>query len=138
LNVLPLHRDAAAVAQGYVEQSLARTLHPVVEALPYATPGGCLAFISSSFVADPPQTWPYHVIAKGDVEALAAYCRSHSGLRVATVRPPRMRTDMTNGPTGAIGAVAPEAVAAAIVRWVLDHDPGEAILAPDRLTAEVL
>jgi hypothetical protein len=47
-----------------------------------------------------------------------------------------MRTDMTNGPTSGIGAAAPETVAAAIVRWVLDNRTGEEILAPDQLTAE--
>lgn len=135
LHVLPLHRDATLTALAYVEQSLAMTLHPLVEALPHVAPGGWLAFVSSSYVAEPPAAWPHYVAAKGAIEALAAYCRSHTGLQVVTIRPPRMWTDMANGPTGAVGAVAPEEVAAAIVRWMLGHHPGEAILGPDQLMA---
>jgi nucleoside-diphosphate-sugar epimerase len=112
------------------------TLYPLCEVLPHVAPGGWLALVSSSAVTDPPAAWPHYVAAKGAVEALAGYCRRHFGLRVATIRPPRMRTDMTNGPTSGIGAAAPEAVAAAIVRWVLDNRTGEEILAPDQLTAE--
>jgi NAD(P)-dependent dehydrogenase (short-subunit alcohol dehydrogenase family)/acyl dehydratase len=136
LHALPMHRDAAPVALTYLERSVAMTLYPLVEVLPHIAPGGWLAFVSSPAATDPPLTWPHYVAAKGAVEALAAYCRRHSGLRVVTIRPPHMRTDMVNGPTGAIGAVAPEVVAAAIVRWVLDHEPGEAILTPDQLITE--
>jgi hypothetical protein len=46
-----------------------------------------------------------------------------------------MLTDMTNGPTGGVATVAPEAVAAAVVRWVLDAHSAEAVLGPDSLTA---
>jgi NAD(P)-dependent dehydrogenase (short-subunit alcohol dehydrogenase family)/acyl dehydratase len=135
---LPLHRDAVPTALAYLTQSMAMTLYPLGEVLPHIAPGGWLALVSSSAVADPPASWPHYVAAKGAVEALAGYCRRHFGLRVATIRPPRMRTDMTNGPTSAIGAVAPEAVAAAIVGWVLDNRPGEEILTPDWLTAKAL
>jgi NAD(P)-dependent dehydrogenase (short-subunit alcohol dehydrogenase family)/acyl dehydratase len=127
---LPLHPDAVPAALAYISESMAMTLRPLSEILPNVEPGGWLAFVSSSFVADPPAAWPHYVAAKGAVEALAAYCRKHSGLRVATVRPPRMRTDMANGPTSAIGAVAPEAVAAAVVQWVLSNDPGDGLLLP--------
>lgn len=137
-QALPLHRDAVPTALAYLAESMAMTLYPLSEVLPHIAPGGWLALVSSSAIADPPASWPHYVAAKGAVEALAGYGRRHFGLRVATIRPPLMRTDMTNGPTGAIGAVAPEAVAAAIVRWVLDNRPGGEILAPDQLTAEVL
>jgi NAD(P)-dependent dehydrogenase (short-subunit alcohol dehydrogenase family)/acyl dehydratase len=130
-QALPLHRDAVPAALAYLQESMAMTLYPLGEVLPHVAPGGWLAFVSSSFIVDPPASWPHYVAAKGAVEALAGYCTKHFGLRVATIRPPRMRTDMSNGPTSAIGAVAPEAVAAAIVRWVLDNHPGEEILAPD-------
>jgi NAD(P)-dependent dehydrogenase (short-subunit alcohol dehydrogenase family) len=136
-QALPLHRDAVSAALAYLEESMAMTLYPLAEVLPHVAPGGWLAFVSSSFVADPPAAWPHYVAAKGAVEALAGYCRKHFNLRVVTIRPPRMRTEMANGPTSAIGAVAPETVAVAIVRWVLGNHPGEEILAPDRLTAEV-
>jgi NAD(P)-dependent dehydrogenase (short-subunit alcohol dehydrogenase family) len=135
-QALPLHRDAVPTALAYLAESMAMTLYPLCEVLPHVAPGGWLALVSSSAVTDPPAAWPHYVAAKGAVEALAGYCRRHFGLRVATIRPPRMRTDMTNGPTSGIGAAAPEAVAAAIVRWVLDNRTGEEILAPDQLTAE--
>jgi NAD(P)-dependent dehydrogenase (short-subunit alcohol dehydrogenase family) len=135
-QALPLHSDAVPAALAYLEESMAMTLYPLGEVLPHVAPGGWLAFVSSSFVADPPASWPYYVAAKGAVEALAGYCREHLNLRVVTIRPPRMRTDMTNGPTSAIGAVAPETVAVAVVRWILDNHPAGEILAPDRLTAE--
>jgi NAD(P)-dependent dehydrogenase (short-subunit alcohol dehydrogenase family)/acyl dehydratase len=121
LQVLPLHRDAMPAALAYIEQSMAMTLHPLTEVLPHIARGGWLAFVSSPFVAEPPVEWPHYVAAKGAIEALAAYCRNHTGLQVVTIRPPRMWTDMTNGPTGAIGMAASEEVAAAIVRWVLGH-----------------
>jgi NAD(P)-dependent dehydrogenase (short-subunit alcohol dehydrogenase family)/acyl dehydratase len=128
LDVLPLRREAMSAALAYVEQSMAMTLHPLAEVLPHIAPGGWLAFISSSFVAEPPAEWPHYVAAKGAIESLAAYCRKHSGLHVVTIRPTRMWTDMTNGPTGSIGMTAVEEVAAAIVRWVLDHRSYDPIL----------
>ncbi|MGE5827333.1 MAG: SDR family NAD(P)-dependent oxidoreductase [Micromonosporaceae bacterium] len=130
-QALPLRSEAVPAALAYLEESVAMTLYPLVGVLPHVAPGGWLAFISSSFAADPPASWPYYVAAKGAVEALAGYCRKHLNLRVVTIRPPRMLTAMTNGPTSAIGAVAPEAVAVAIVRWVLGNDPAQEILAPD-------
>ncbi len=132
LHDLALHHDAAPIALTYIEQCVAMTLHPLVEALPRVRSGGWLAFVSSSAVADPPAAWPHYVAAKGAIEALAVHCARHSGLRVATVRAPRMWTDMTNGPTGAVGAAAPEAVAAAIVQWVLD-DEGKRTVEPEHL-----
>jgi NAD(P)-dependent dehydrogenase (short-subunit alcohol dehydrogenase family)/acyl dehydratase len=132
LHVLPLHRNAMPAALAYIEQSMAMTLHPLSEVLPHIARVGWLAFVSSSFVAEPPVDWPHYVAAKGAIEALATYCRNHTGLQVVTIRPPRMWTDMTNGPTGAIGMAASEEVAAAIVRWVLDDHADGAILTPAR------
>jgi NAD(P)-dependent dehydrogenase (short-subunit alcohol dehydrogenase family) len=137
-QALPLHREAVPAALAYLAESMAMTLYPLGEVLPHVARGGWLALVSSSAVADPPVAWAHYVAAKGAVEALAGYCRRHFDLRVATIRPPLMRTDMTNGPTGAIGAVAPEVVAAAIVRWVLGNGSGAEILTPDQLTAEAL
>lgn len=125
---LVLHRDSVPIVLGYVDQALAMTLHTLVEALPRMAERGWLAFVSSAALADPPLSWPHYLAAKGAVEALAAHCPRHTGLRVVTLRPPRMWTDMTNGPTGGVGAVAPEQVAAQLARWVMDPRRREELL----------
>ena len=81
------------------------------------------------------------VRARFGYSAASAHLRLRAFVRPAIQGPSRdvllgQRTDMTNGPTSAIGAVAPEAVAAAVVRWVLDNHPAADILEPDRLTVE--
>jgi NAD(P)-dependent dehydrogenase (short-subunit alcohol dehydrogenase family)/acyl dehydratase len=134
-----LHPDDSDATLRFVRSSLALTLVPLAETLRALAPGGWLAFMSSSALEDPPETWPHYVTAKAAVEGAAAYCARHTGMRVLVVRAPRLWTDSTNTPLARVGATPTEAVAAAIVRWVLT--PGEpserpTVIGPDDLPAE--
>jgi NAD(P)-dependent dehydrogenase (short-subunit alcohol dehydrogenase family)/acyl dehydratase len=134
-----LHPDVSDETLRFVHSSLALTLVPLAETLRSLVPGGWLAFMSSSALDDPPETWPHYVTAKAALEGAAAYCSRHTGARVLVVRAPRLWTDSTNTPLARVGATPTEAVAAAIVRWVLT--PGEpserpTVIGPDDLPAE--
>jgi NAD(P)-dependent dehydrogenase (short-subunit alcohol dehydrogenase family)/acyl dehydratase len=130
-----LHPDASAAALLFLRSSLALSLVPLAESVQLLSPDGWLVLMSSAALDDPPEAWPYYVIAKAAVEGAAAYCARHTAARVLVVRAPGMWTDSTNTPMGRIGAVAKEEVAAAIVRWAIT---GETSSLPAMLTAEDL
>jgi NAD(P)-dependent dehydrogenase (short-subunit alcohol dehydrogenase family)/acyl dehydratase len=129
LNAAPPPRDAPLVPEAtafvlaYVQRSLAMVLNPLVNATPHLATGGWLAFVSSSWVEDPPRDWAHYVAAKGAIERLAEYVGRHGDRRVAILRPPRLRTDMTNGPLGVAAATAVEPIAAQLVDWVIAGGP---------------
>jgi NAD(P)-dependent dehydrogenase (short-subunit alcohol dehydrogenase family) len=81
--------------------------------------------VSSSALGAPPVDWPHYIAAKSAAEGLIQWAATaHQDVRFLVARPPRMRTDMTNTPGGHRGAIAPEQVAAAILRRLSDpsHD----------------
>jgi NAD(P)-dependent dehydrogenase (short-subunit alcohol dehydrogenase family) len=123
LQEAAFHPDASQATLRFVEASLAMTLVPLAEALQLLSPGGWLVLTSSWALEDPPEAWPHYVLAKGAIEAAAAYCARHAGIGVLVVRPPRMWTHSTNTPLARIDAAAPEAVASAIVRWAVGERP---------------
>jgi NAD(P)-dependent dehydrogenase (short-subunit alcohol dehydrogenase family) len=123
LHETALHPDASQATLRFVEASLAMTLVPLAEALELISPDGWLVVTSSWALAEPPEAWPHYVLAKGAIEAAAAYCARHAGIAVLVVRPPRMWTDSTNTPLARIDAAAPEAVASGIVRWAIGEKP---------------
>ena len=80
--------------------------------------GGWVVFCSSSALAAPPRDWPHYVRAKAALEGLAGWVAETSPrLRTVILRPPAMRTEMTNTPSGRIAPVATETIAA----WVADR-----------------
>jgi len=132
---LPLTPAAVPSGLRYVEQGLAAVLSPLTAALPLLLANGLIAFVSSSAVESPPTDWAYYVTVKAAVEGLAIHCASHLHQRVAVLRPPKMLTDMTNGPLGALGALPADIVAASFVRWVLeDSGPSPCFLDAARLS----
>jgi NAD(P)-dependent dehydrogenase (short-subunit alcohol dehydrogenase family)/acyl dehydratase len=130
----PLHSDTSRALLRSVTSSVAMALVPLAGGLELLAEHGWLVVTSSAAVADPPATWPHYVIAKGALEAAAAYCAQHTQARVLVARPPRMWTDATNTPLGRIGGAAPEQVAGGIVRWVLEGGPesGMTLLGPEQ------
>jgi NAD(P)-dependent dehydrogenase (short-subunit alcohol dehydrogenase family)/acyl dehydratase len=114
-----LDLDTVEAALEFLHSSFAMVLIPLTESLRMLSPTGCLVLMSSSAVEDPPEGWPHYVSAKAALEGLAAYCASHSGIRVLIVRAPKTWTDSTNTPLGRISAAPKEQVAAAIARWVM-------------------
>ncbi len=88
----------AAVPLGVLQSRLARH--------------GWVLFVSSAALLAPPRDWPHYVAAKGALEGLAAWsARDANRLRAVVLRPPAMRTELTNTPSGRIAAVSVEEVA---------------------------
>lgn len=133
LQPLPLHPDTAQEALEHVQAAVAMTWLPLAFARSLLTTGaGWVVFLSSSALEDPPAQWSHYVSAKGALEGLARSVASREGLPVLVVRPPRVWTDLTNSPGAARGALLPQHVAQAILRWVL----GRPFASPDPLVLE--
>src|SRR5215472_12828 len=82
---------------------------------------GRLVIISSLTVDTPAREWPHYVAMKAAVEALARVAAlQFPKITVLLVRPPRLRTDLTNSPSGQLDATLPEIVAAQITQGLLD------------------
>jgi NAD(P)-dependent dehydrogenase (short-subunit alcohol dehydrogenase family) len=61
------------------------------------------------------------VVAKSAIEALVVcLSKEYAAVRFVTVRPPRLRTDMTNGLVGAFQGRSPEGIVPAILRAIAD------------------
>lgn len=140
-----LDLNAVGAAFEFLHSSFAMVLIPLTESLRMLSPTGCLVVMSSSAVDDPPEGWAHYVSAKAALEGLAAYCASHSGVRVLIVRAPKTWTDSTNTPLGRIGAAPKEQVAAAIAHWVMrqgfagqDAERRAIVLTADELMATPL
>jgi NAD(P)-dependent dehydrogenase (short-subunit alcohol dehydrogenase family) len=83
--------------------------------------GGWVMFTSSSALAAPPRDWPHYVTAKAALEGLARWVAETSpSLRTVILRPPAMRTEMTNTPSGRIAPVPTETIAS----WMADRLAG--------------
>ncbi|MEV7521321.1 SDR family NAD(P)-dependent oxidoreductase [Streptomyces sp. NPDC091371] len=121
LRNLPLHPDATSAHLDFVRDSLALVMAPLSVVGPLLAQGrGWLVAVSSTAVTEPVPHWPHYLAAKAALEALTAdFARAHD-LPVLVLRAPKMRTDLVNGPTAAIGAVPTEHVAASVVRWAVD------------------
>lgn len=116
---MPLHADTAAEALDHVGRAVAMTWLPLTECLPLLSRGsGWVVILSSAWLEDPPSQFAHYAAAKGALEGLATAVARHEDLAVLLVRPPRVWTDLTNGPGGALGAIDPGSVAAEVARWV--------------------
>lgn len=118
--LLPLWLEASAAERvnRFINNSVAMVSTPLMGFLPQlAANKGWNVFISSVAATQPHPHFPHYSVAKSAAEALvrsaAAEYRTISSL---IVRPSRLLTDLTNTPMGRKGAMAPEVVAAAIVR----------------------
>ncbi len=88
-------------------------------------------FCSSAALSAPPRDWPHYVAAKGAIEGLGAWLAAVAP-RVASVvvRPPKLKTELTNTPAGRIGAVPVEPVARWLAERVASIPPGLVMLEP--------
>jgi NAD(P)-dependent dehydrogenase (short-subunit alcohol dehydrogenase family) len=106
----------------YVADSLRLTVVPLGGLLAAVTESsGWIVFCSSSALAAPPRDWPHYVTAKAAIEGLACWVAACApDVRTVVLRPPAMRTGLTNTPGGWIAALAPERVAT----WIADRIAG--------------
>jgi NAD(P)-dependent dehydrogenase (short-subunit alcohol dehydrogenase family)/acyl dehydratase len=109
--------ESAAGLAGYVADSLQRSAVPLGALLPLLGGAGAwMLFCSTAAMDDPPSGWPHYLAAKGALEGLARWAAAtHPEARTLVLRAPKMRTDLTSSPSGALGAAAPDDVA----RWVV-------------------
>jgi NAD(P)-dependent dehydrogenase (short-subunit alcohol dehydrogenase family)/acyl dehydratase len=113
-----LTAESAADLAAYVAASVELAAVPLGAILPLLRSDGWVVFCSSSALSTPPRDWPHYVAAKAALEGLASWVAQTSPrLRTVILRPPAMRTEMTNTPTGAIAAVPAETIAI----WVADR-----------------
>lgn len=128
---LPLSLEAGAVKRinEYVTQSFALVSTPMASFLPMLgeRAGWCVA-ISSEAVKEPPPDWPHYVSAKYAIEGLtAAAATGYRTVRFLIVRPPALRTDMTNTPLQRQAAISPELVAIQIVERLSGSSAGGSV-----------
>jgi NAD(P)-dependent dehydrogenase (short-subunit alcohol dehydrogenase family) len=122
--------ESARDLADYLAGSIMLAAVPLGALLPrLESDGGWIVFVSSSALSAPPRDWPHYVTAKAALEGLASWvAQTHPRLRTVVLRPPAMRTEMTNTPSGQIAAVAPETIAT----WVADQLAGGEL--PEGLT----
>jgi hypothetical protein len=110
-------RVTSASASGlaeYVRDSVTLATVPLGGLLPLLDDDGWLVFCSTAAMTAPPLEWPHYVAAKGALEALAGWASaSRPDARVVVLRAPKMLTDFTASPSGAVGAASADGVA----RW---------------------
>jgi NAD(P)-dependent dehydrogenase (short-subunit alcohol dehydrogenase family) len=111
-----LTAEAASDLSAYVATSLELGAVPLGALLAAVT--DFVVVCSSSALSAPPRDWPHYVAAKAALEGLASWvAETYPELRTVILRPPAMRTEMTNTPTGRIAPVATETIAT----WVADR-----------------
>lgn len=121
LQAMPVHADTASDAFEHIEAALRMAWLPLAHTLPLLSRGtGWIVVFSSAALQDPPPHWAHYVAAKGALEGLATSLARDAGVAVLVARPPRVWTDLTNGPGVAGDALSPGEVAVPVVRWVLD------------------
>ncbi len=133
---LPMGLTASSGAElaDYVADSVRLAAVPLGALLPLLDENGWVLFCSSSALAAPPRDWPHYVSAKAALEGLAGWVAARAPrARTVVLRPPAMRTDMTNTPSGRLAAVDPEPVAAWIADRLADAElpPGLSVLTPE-------
>jgi NAD(P)-dependent dehydrogenase (short-subunit alcohol dehydrogenase family) len=117
---LPLRPEAVPACLAHIDEALRLALTPLAVAGPQLRDGSFVLFISSIAMTRSQPLWPHYVAGKAALEGLAGHvARHHRRWRVVVARPPRMWTEMANGPAGALGAASPAAVAAVVVARLL-------------------
>ncbi len=109
----------------YVSDSLGRVAVPLGGLLPLlGRQGAWMLFSSTAAMAEPPLEWPHYLAAKGAMEGLARWAAAaRPDARVVVFRAPKMQTDLTSSPSGAMGAVSADAVA----HWLVGRIAGDAL-----------
>jgi NAD(P)-dependent dehydrogenase (short-subunit alcohol dehydrogenase family)/acyl dehydratase len=120
----------------YVARSLKLAAVPLGAMLPLLGPGSWVVFSSSSALAAPPRDWPHYVSAKGALEGLAGWLAAAAPATATVIlRPPAMRTEMTNTPTGRLAATRVETIAARLADQLARGElpAGLTVLEPDAI-----
>lgn len=119
LQPLHLHARTANRINEYVNKSVALVSTPMATFLSLLSQNtGWLITISAQMTQSPSLAeWSHFVCAKGAIEGLTrSMAVSYDAMHFLIVRPPKMRTELTNTPIGRQGAIAPELVAARVIQ----------------------
>lgn len=82
---------------------------------------GTVLVVSSSAVTDPPTEWPHYVSAKCAIEGLARACaRGAPSVKVKSLRPPKLSTELVNTPLGRHDALDVDVYARRVVDALCD------------------
>jgi NAD(P)-dependent dehydrogenase (short-subunit alcohol dehydrogenase family) len=122
LHPLWLEPGAARRISEYIGKSCALVASPMSAFLPALSASGGWCVVVSSVVAhgQPPAEWPHYVSAKCAIEGLVRVAAvEYPSVSFLLVRPPGLLTDFTNTPLSRQEAIAPESVAAKVVRRLL-------------------
>ncbi len=113
-----LEPQSAERVNQFIQTSTAMVSGPMMALLPQvAANKGWSVLISSVAATQPHPHFPHYSVAKCAAEALVrSAATEYRNVSSLIVRPSRLLTDLTNTPLGRKGAMAPEAVAAAIVK----------------------
>ena len=115
-----LLRLGASTAQrfdSYVTDNLRLVHTPLTTWLPVVQEsGGTIAYVSSSFVEEPPAGFGHYVAVKLAGEGfLRTAVREATGVAGLIVRPPRLQTSWNDTPTGVLGTIPADWVASHVV-----------------------
>jgi len=116
-TVLRAGPPAAERSSSYVVDNLRLVQVPLAECLPaIQESGGAIAYISSSFVDEPPAGFgPYVAVKQAAEGLLRAASRESGAFDTLIVRPPRLRTSWNDTPTGVPGTIPADWVASHVV-----------------------
>jgi NAD(P)-dependent dehydrogenase (short-subunit alcohol dehydrogenase family) len=122
--VLPLRLEDQTIERVnfFLSESFAMVSIPMSIFLPmlYKCSGWNVA-ISSMALETFPKEWPHYVALKSSIESLSRVAATqYPGVNFLLVRPPKLRTDLMNTPSGVHDAQPPEVTAAKLVRRLID------------------
>lgn len=126
--MLRISAESTAHFDEYLRANLRLATTPLATCLPLLDESrGAVICISSSFVADPQVGFAHYVALKQAVEAAVhTATRESSSLYSIVVRPPRLLTSWNDTPTGVLGAIPSDRVAAHVVgRLAREWHPGQ-------------
>ena len=127
--LLPLQVEAKTITRinSYVSQAMALVSVPMAVFLKVLEEEfGWSVVISSLSVDTLPKEWPHYVAVKCAVEALARVAAlQYPKANFLLVRPPRLRTDLTNTPWPHRDSILPELAAAKIVERLQSPPAGQ-------------
>ncbi len=111
--------------QAYLRQGFALVGAPLSSFLQMvAASTGKVLLISSAYIEDPPKLWPHYVTLKAAAEGLVRSAAvTHPKATFWVARPGKLRTDMSNTPSGWFEAEEPALVARRIIEQVAAAAP---------------
>jgi NAD(P)-dependent dehydrogenase (short-subunit alcohol dehydrogenase family) len=121
--VLPLRLEEQTIERLnlFLSKSFAMVSIPMSIFLPMLSKrSGWNVAISSMAVETLPKEWPHYVALKSSIESLSRVAaRQYPGVNFLLVRPPKLRTDLINMPSGLHDAQPPEVTATKLVQRLI-------------------